>query len=416
MKHLLFAFLLIGTISACKKEKKGLASITTSAATNVTSNSLTTGGSIDDDGGSSITSRGVAWANHTGPTVADSVTNDGKGGGVFTSNLTGLSSNTVYYIKAYVINGSGTAYGDEITVTTSKGLPTLSTTAITDIQPLTAKSGGNIINDGGAAVTERGIVYAKTSNPTTANFKIPSGSGSGNFTATLSPLESQTTYYVRAYAINSYGVSYGNQVQFNAASANTVSDIDGNVYPYVTLCGGKSWMAANLKTTKYRNGDVITNGTTGGFNWTSAEGAYGYPNGDAANEPTYGKLYNNYAISDGRGVCPAGWHVPSDDEWKLLEVCQGLTQAEADDLNWRGTIAPKLKAGGSTGLNLQFAGFLGNGAPFQFGTLGEFATSTVALPPNVFLQRRVAKPGDPNELAVYRNYSSTARSVRCVKD
>jgi uncharacterized protein (TIGR02145 family) len=417
MNQIFTAFVLI-TIGmlACKKDKKALPALTTTAATNVTANSITTGGNITDDGNSGITQRGIAWADHAAPTVADSITKDGTGSGAFTSTISYLNANTTYYLRAYAINASGTAYGNEISVKTSNGAPTVTTTAITDIQPLSAVSGGNVTNDGGATVTERGIVYATTANPTITNFKITSGTGTGTFTATLSPLASQTTYYVRAYATNSFGTAYGNQVQFNAASANTVTDVDGNVYSYVTICGGKSWMATNLRTTKYKNGDAVTNGTTGGFDWTSAVGAYGYPNGNISNEPTYGKLYNNYAISDSRGICPTGWHVPSDDEWKALEVCQGMTQADADGSNWRGTIAPKLKEGGTSGLNLQLGGFLGNGAPFQFGVYGEFATSTLALDPNFFYQRRVAKTGDPNEMAVYRSFSSTARSVRCVKD
>ena len=415
-----FILVVIGALlfSMCKKEKKqSMAVVTTDAVSELTATSARIGGAITNDGGSQITKRGLCWAINASPTVADSITDEGTGTSPFTRSLAGLNPNTTYYVRAYAINASGTAYGNEVNFKTNAGLATIKTSAITDIVALSAKGGGEIINDGGASITERGLVYGTSANPTTSNTKVIAGTGTGTFTATLSPLASQQTYYVRAYAINTYGTSYGNQVQFNAASANTISDIEGNVYPYVNVCG-KQWMATNLKVTKYKNGDPITDGSAASFNWTTAtNGTYAYPNNEIAKKDAYGLYYNGLAMADTRGVCPAGWHVPSDDEWKAAEICAGMTQLEADAAGCRGTIAANLLEGGSTGLNIQKAGYLIVNNPPQytaFGQEGAYWTSTPRFAS--FRQRgfNAATCGDP--ATVLRGNGGAVYSIRCVKD
>jgi uncharacterized protein (TIGR02145 family) len=425
MKQVFF-ILLTATLFAlsCKKEneKGSLATVSTKAAINVTSNSIQSGGDISDDGNSGITKRGIAWAMHTAPTVADSITNDGAGPGSYTTTLSNLNANTTYYLRAYATNASGTAYGNEVSVKTLNGVPTISTTAISDVQPLSAKTGGNVINDGGATISERGIVYSTTADPTiTAGNKIQSGTGTGTFNVTLSPLASQQTYYVRAYAINSYGTAYGNQVQFNAASANTVTDVEGNVYSYVTLCG-KSWMASNLKVTKYRNGDAIVNGTTG-FDWNANAhpspgqiGAYAFPNYDASKKDSFGLYYNAPAVVDARGICPTGWHVPTDAEWQAIEICQGMSQADANGYTCRGNIAAKFLQNGSSGLNIRLAGDVSpnsTGSPTyeNFNQQGVYWASDEAYGDLIIRGFNVC-----DMTSIYRLTGSKGFSIRCVKD
>ncbi|HOX84790.1 MAG TPA: fibrobacter succinogenes major paralogous domain-containing protein [bacterium] len=115
-----------------------------------------------------------------------------------------------------------------------------------------------------------------------------------------------------------------------------MKDIDGNRYRTVKI-GEQWWMAENLKVTHYRNGEAIANITENDA-WGNPEtGAYcSYDNNDG-NVPTYGRLYNWYAVNDLRGLAPEGWHVPSDEEWKQLEMYLGMSQSEADDIGWRGT-------------------------------------------------------------------------------
>ena len=195
------------------------ATMTTTAATVITGISATSGGNITSDGGSAVLTRGVCWNTATGPTIANTKTTDGAGTGVFTSSLTGLLPVTTYYVRAYAINATVVNYGNEITFTTSAVLPTLAaTTAASAITGNSATSGGNVTNTGGATITERGICYATTTNPTTANTKVIDPSpGAGTFSSNLTGLLGFTTYNVRAYAINSIGTSYGTQISFTTS-------------------------------------------------------------------------------------------------------------------------------------------------------------------------------------------------------
>ncbi|MFA6924629.1 MAG: hypothetical protein WC223_10290 [Bacteroidales bacterium] len=190
--------------------------ITTTAASSITGITAASGGNITNDGGSAVLLRGVCWNTATGPTIANTKTTDGSGTGTFISNLTGLTPVATYYVRAYSINSSVITYGNEISFTTLPVLPTLdATTAATSITGTTAISGGNVTSNGGAAITERGVCYGTTANPTTANTKVIDASpGVSAFTSNLTSLTGYTTYYVRAYAINSVGTAYGTQISF----------------------------------------------------------------------------------------------------------------------------------------------------------------------------------------------------------
>lgn len=126
----------------------------------------------------------------------------------------------------------------------------------------------------------------------------------------------------------------------------TVTDIDGNVYQTIKI-GNQWWMAENLKVTHYRNGNAIPN-VTSYFSWRDlSSGAYCAYNNDNGNADAYGMIYNWYwyAVDDSRNIAPIGWHVPTDEEWKELEMYLGLSQTEADDTGYRGTDeGDKLKA------------------------------------------------------------------------
>ena len=95
-----------------------LPNVTTTAATSITSTTASSGGNVTDDGGSAITARGVCWSITTAPTITDPHTSDGTGTGMFTSTLSGLVTNTLYYVRAYTSNSTGTAYGNQVTCTT----------------------------------------------------------------------------------------------------------------------------------------------------------------------------------------------------------------------------------------------------------------------------------------------------------
>ena len=149
----------------------------------------------------------------------------------------------------------------------------------------------------------------------------------------------------------------------DAIETATVTDVEGNIYKTIKI-GNHWWMAENLKTTKYQNGDSLN--FVGNINsssildsakWNNIKtGAY-YNIADSNDlkgnplfQVKYGLLYNFYAISDSRNIAPLGWHVPSDDEWKELEESLGMSKTDADKVNWRGTIeGNKLKPAGTFG-------------------------------------------------------------------
>jgi plastocyanin len=123
--------------------------------------------------------------------------------------------NTQYYVRAFATNSAGTGYGNQVTFTTEQiQQAAVTTTDVTLITSSTAVSGGDVTSDGGEAVTERGVCWSTAQNPTTADSKTSDGSGTGIFISNLADLTSNTTYYLRAYATNSAGTVYGNEVSF----------------------------------------------------------------------------------------------------------------------------------------------------------------------------------------------------------
>ena len=167
----------------------------TTSASVITSNSATSGGNITYDGGATVTARGICWATTQNPTTANSTYACGTGTGSFTGNLTGLSANTTYYVCSYATNSAGTAYGAQISFTTSAAvvLPLVTTTTVSSITCNSAISGGSVTSDGYGTVTARGICWFTTQNPTTANSTCPNGSGTGTYTCNLTGLIAGTT-------------------------------------------------------------------------------------------------------------------------------------------------------------------------------------------------------------------------------
>ena len=186
----------------------------TTIASNITSTAATSGGSITNDGGSPVIARGVCWDLAQNPVIANIKTSDGTGSGAFTSYVSELLPGTSYYIRAYATNGIGTSYGNQIKITTTPILPSLNTTTVTAITATTSKSGGNVTNDGGATVTVRGVCWSTVQNPTIVDSNTVNGGGLGIFVSILEGLAPNTTYYLRAYATNTVGTSYGNEVSF----------------------------------------------------------------------------------------------------------------------------------------------------------------------------------------------------------
>jgi uncharacterized protein (TIGR02145 family) len=207
-------------------------------------------------------------------------------------------------------------------------IPTVTTSSATGITSNSATLGGDVTLGGGSTVTSRGVAYGLTSNPTTSGNITTDGPGMGSFVSTLTGLTPSTTYYVRAYAINGVGTAYGNEISFSTNTSNGfsscggVTDVDGNTYNTVQI-GNQCWTQSNLKVSKYRNGDNIPTGLSNTAWQNTTAGAYAIYDNNPVNDGLYGKLYNHYAVMDTRGLCPTGWHVPTDGEWTTLETFLG---------------------------------------------------------------------------------------------
>ena len=220
-----------------------LPTVTTSQVMNITSTSATGGGNVTNNGGANVTERGVCWSISHNPTTSGSHAAASSGGnGSFTVPITGLTAGTTYYVRAYAINSAGTAYGTEVSFTAAANLPTVTTSQVTNITQTTATGGGNVTSDGGASVTERGICWSTSHNPTTNSSHASSGSGTGSYTANLTGLTNNTTYYVRAYATNSAGTAYGTEVSFTTAQIPTYTiSVSANPTNGGTVTGGGTY-------------------------------------------------------------------------------------------------------------------------------------------------------------------------------
>ncbi|OFX33335.1 MAG: hypothetical protein A2X08_15045 [Bacteroidetes bacterium GWA2_32_17] len=277
---------------------------------------------ITSDGGSTVTVRGLCWSTNQTPTLSDNFIDDGTGTGIFSITISGLSASTTYYVRAYATNSIGTGYGSVISFITASGpVPVLTTNKISDITTNSATCGGNISSDGGNTVISRGVCWNTNTLPTISDNKTTDSSGIGSFPSNITGLSVNTIYYVRAYAANSAGISYGNEFIFKTYTG-TVTDIDSNVYNTITI-GTQVWMVENLKTTKYRDGTDIPNVTVDTVWNILTTGAYCDYNNTPSNSVTYGRLYNWYAATDAHNICPTGWHIPTDAEWTTLTTYLG---------------------------------------------------------------------------------------------
>jgi len=202
--------------------------LSTTAITDITGNTATGGGNVTGSGGADVTARGICFGVNENPTVDDSKTTDGEGLGEFVSALADLAGNTTYYVRAYAVNSAGTGYGPEISFTTLVDLPTVTTTAVTEITKTTAKSGGEITADGGAEITAKGLVWSTDADPTILNTIIDGGTGKDAFVSELTGLEKYTTYHVRAFATNSAGTSYGSDIEFTTLADIQTWNIPGD--------------------------------------------------------------------------------------------------------------------------------------------------------------------------------------------
>ncbi|MCK9339600.1 MAG: fibrobacter succinogenes major paralogous domain-containing protein [Bacteroidales bacterium] len=306
----------------------------------------------------------------------------------------------------------------------------VTTSPVSGITASSAVAGGNVTADGRSEITARGVCWSTSANPTVADAHTTDGSGLGEFVSNVTGLASSTTYYLCAYATNEVGTAYGEIVSFTTeeSCAGTIQDVENNSYNIVRI-GSQCWMKENLRTTKKPNGTSITSGI-----WTPGSNSVA----------TYGRLYSWTTVMNGasssnatpsgvQGICPDGWHVPSDNEWKQMEMAVGMSQSDANlSGQFRGNIAAKLC--GNTGWNSSaIANAAGNlnapgrnstgfsalpaggyyGSYDNFGNNANFWSATETSSDYAYTRYLYS-----NNAGVYRYYyyKPNGYSVRCVRD
>ncbi len=218
-------------------------------------------------------------------------------------------------------------------------------------------------------------------------------------------------------------------------NGSALTDIDGNVYQTVQI-GPQIWMKENLKVSKCRNGDPIgevSNQSQWAAIWNggnqTGQAAWCYYNNDAANNTTYGKLYNWYAVADPRGLCPIGWHVPSDHDWNLLtKYLDPLSDTSCADCLSGSLVGDKIKSTNlwpspnSASNSSGFSGLPGGliyeeGTFYSGGVSGHWWTSTQYSDNNAWNRRLMGSPAELYRFVYANNgYKAYGFSVRCLKD
>lgn len=206
------------------KTAPGGASLLTELISKITEDAAECQSEITEDGGATITGRGVCWNSFGTPTLKDRSTSDGVGMGKYNSQLTGLSCNTTYYVRAYAFNSADTVYGNQLIFFSKPCIerPSVVTIAPSAITDSSVYCGGMVTDEGITSVTARGVCWGFSPDPVTDDECTFDGVGSGAFTSYISGLQSNTVYYLRAYASNILGTSYGTSVSFSTEAPGTV--------------------------------------------------------------------------------------------------------------------------------------------------------------------------------------------------
>lgn len=207
-----------------------------------------------------------------------------------------------------------------------------------------------VLSLGMEEITEHGVCWGESAYPVWDKTSVCLGSRSatGEFNCTITELRPDTRYYFRSFALVSSRPFYGDEIVFTTYPGDVLVDINGNIYTTVEI-GDQTWMAQNLKVTRYADGAQIPfiDKLESWFHITREDKAYSWYDDRVSNGFTYGALYTWAATVRGlevsdlnpsgiQGVCPDGWHVPSDNEWKQLEMYLGMDISEANDEGWRG--------------------------------------------------------------------------------
>ena len=309
------------------------------------------------------------------------------------------SMNAVTYVRAFATNVHGTAYGEELLV----GDVVVTTGVVNNTTDTSATISGSVA---GSGVGERGIRYAPMSSQTQPT-DMEAGSGSGNFNVELTGLAPATTYLFWAYAYESGTIVLGDQHSFRTNRCPSVLTYwNGNEYIEcgVVDIGERCWMAENLKTRNYSTPADLIPVITLSSSWnTDSIGAKSFPNGDSNLADSLGFLYNWYAVNNTRGLCPAGWVVPSSQEWTTLQSNFEANATALKDSSWS-------MSTNASGFSALPAGERGVSGYSGVNTIGTWWSSTQSSDTTSY---SFSIPGEI--ILIPQKDKRTGLSVRCIK-
>jgi uncharacterized protein (TIGR02145 family) len=304
--------------------------------------------------------------------------------------------------------------------------------AANNVSSVVPYNGGNGGTHNGQTVTSTGVTGLTATLPagTFAN-----GSGSLTYTISGTPASSGTASFALSIGgktctltrtVNANGQTSitahtcgADSVHNPAKTYGTMTDQQGNVYKTIVI-GTQEWMAENLKTTIYRNGNAIAN-VTGNNQWADlTTGAWCYYNNNSQYDCPYGKLYNWYAVADSRNVCPTGWHVPTDAEWTTLTSFLGGETVAGGKMKSTGLqywFSPNQAATNESGFSGLPGGYRYYGGSYSFGSVGsggDWWSSTQSSSPNAWSRGLGYSSGSAGRYDV--GSKRAGFSVRCLRD
>jgi len=413
----------------CSKDEFQAPVVKTVEVTDISFTEVKVVGEVVMEGEATVYSRGFCWSDNPTPTILDNISQVGFGLGQFDCSITNLTPDQTYYVTAYASSRIKTVYGEVMSFQTRySDVPVLKTNKVTQIINSNVLCGSEIVFQGASEVLVSGIVCASTQNPTitSCDFLTKENIRLGNYSSILYGLSQGTTYFIRSYATNERGTSYGNEISFVLNAVNNcpdyVTDGAGRVYNVVSI-GKKCWMAENLAYLP----DVFP----------SEQGSVDIPyyyvydySGRSVSEAkvtenyqVYGVLYNWKAAVT---ACPVGWRLPKHSDWVELEAAADAQYNANSEIwnvfGWRGfDVGRNLKSTNDweDGNGNDYVGFKGlpggyrfeQGNFYRIGKDGYWWTSDHHL--NLGLFRSLNDTSVQSKLFFYPK--SAGFSVRCIK-